>query len=699
MNDARGWRVAVMAVALAVALAAAGMGVFAAGQQTAGQASSPARAASADALLGAALHQEEVTGQLDAAIATYTKVLAAADATRAQKARAQFRIGACYERLGAAQGAEARRAYEAVVAAYGDQSDFAAQAKARLGAMGAAAGAPATTGTRIVWTNPDSLSSGRVSPDGRFMSLTDWSNGDLVTLDLATLQSRRITGNESDSWEFPQSSIVSPDCKQIAYAWYNTGDTYDLRVTTIDRPKPRTLLTEETEIEPLDWSPDGAQLLVSIRKSTTDSTIDLVLVNVADGSRQSLYAAARTASGAYSPDGRFIAYADSAGVAIYDVAARTSAPLIRHQAKHEVIGWTPDGKRVLFRSDRSGTTDAWLLDVADGKAQGEATLLRKPFEESTLGMTRAGRLYYQTGTWQNDALIAEMDMATGQVIAPPQPASRRWTGINDFPDWSPDGRFLAYLRGGRPDPTIVIRATDTGDEREIPFKATRTRLQHIRWTRDGAAILVPLLEKGKGYQLTRVDAQSGQLTPISPYPGYGIHTFDQSPDGKRIFLWGPGSPLGKQNALMVRDLASGQETTVIRRDNLGWFSVSPDGRTVAAFVWEKGEQTLFTVPAAGGPAHDLVRVATPEANGRVPPAWTPDGRYILFVKGARGRPQQNVQVWRIPAEGGEPLRTGLTVDELWSVRVHPDGRRVALGTAKLDSQIWVLENFLPPAKK
>ena len=55
---------------------------------------------SADALLGAAQYQEQIQGRLEAAISIYRKVLGAADATREQKARAQFRIGACYERLG-----------------------------------------------------------------------------------------------------------------------------------------------------------------------------------------------------------------------------------------------------------------------------------------------------------------------------------------------------------------------------------------------------------------------------------------------------------------------------------------------------------------------------------------------------------------------------------------------------------------------
>lgn len=112
-----------------VVVMAAGVWLAAANQQT--SATKPA-SQSADALLGAALHQEEVVGQLEAAIATYRQVLKASDATREQQARAQFRIGACYERLG---NAEARKAYEEVVRTYADQAGLAAQARSRLAAL------------------------------------------------------------------------------------------------------------------------------------------------------------------------------------------------------------------------------------------------------------------------------------------------------------------------------------------------------------------------------------------------------------------------------------------------------------------------------------------------------------------------------------------------------------------------------------
>ena len=67
----------------------------------------PQTAQTPEAMLGAALHRERVTGDLQAAIDGYRKVLAAKGASRSVAAQAQYHIGVCYERLG---NQEARQA-------------------------------------------------------------------------------------------------------------------------------------------------------------------------------------------------------------------------------------------------------------------------------------------------------------------------------------------------------------------------------------------------------------------------------------------------------------------------------------------------------------------------------------------------------------------------------------------------------------
>src|SRR5438128_11618389 len=82
-----------------------------------------------ESLLGAALHQEEVQGDLKGAISAYQKVLATPGVSRKTAAEALVRLGQCYEKLG---DAESRKAYERVLREYSDQRQASAEARTRL---------------------------------------------------------------------------------------------------------------------------------------------------------------------------------------------------------------------------------------------------------------------------------------------------------------------------------------------------------------------------------------------------------------------------------------------------------------------------------------------------------------------------------------------------------------------------------------
>src|SRR5438105_11073154 len=73
---------------------------------------------------------DESNQNLTEAIKLYGQVVSQANEQRALAARAQFRIGILYERLG--RKAEAQRAFQTVVKLYGDQSDVAGRARAKL---------------------------------------------------------------------------------------------------------------------------------------------------------------------------------------------------------------------------------------------------------------------------------------------------------------------------------------------------------------------------------------------------------------------------------------------------------------------------------------------------------------------------------------------------------------------------------------
>jgi len=131
--------------------------------------------------------------------------------------------------------------------------------------------------------------------------------------------------------------------------------------------------------------------------------------------------------------------------------------------------------------------------------------------------------------------------------------------------------------------------------------------------------------------------------------------------------------------------------------------VSPDGRQLLIATGDGKSQVLFVMPAAGGEARELVRVDEKEVPFWGSPSWTPDGRFVAFLKGVKGEAQipykaRQWQLWRVAAEGGEPQSLGLNFagQLTGALRLHPDGRRVAIDDIKVNLEVWVMENFLPP---
>ena len=152
-----------------------------------------------EALLGAAIHQQEAEGNLEAAIDGYKKFLAQYGSHRPLAAKAQFRLGVCYEKLGKP---EAREAYERVLREYADQREIAAEAHTRLAALGnskpaygRAAGEKAGVIIRELRLE-SSQEKHALSPDGNKIVYTK-RGGNLFVRDLVSGAEKQVTKVES----------------------------------------------------------------------------------------------------------------------------------------------------------------------------------------------------------------------------------------------------------------------------------------------------------------------------------------------------------------------------------------------------------------------------------------------------------------------------------------------------------------------
>jgi len=678
-----------------------------------------------ESMLGAALHQEEVQGDLKGAIVAYQKVVAAQGVSRKIAAEALVRMGQCYEKLG---DSDSRTAYERVLRDYADQKEAVAVARTRLGSS-ESAGRQAGMAARQVWTaSAKSSIYGTVSPDGRFIPYVNWvERGDLFVHDLATGADRRLT-NTANADQFAEGSAFSRDSKQLAYAWLNGKDRYELRIIGLQGagiPQSRRLFDNEdvNYVSPDDWSPDGKWLAVQLHRKDRSTQIGLVAIQ--DGTLRVLKSVGwRGATRLFfSPDGKYLAFdlpasdaTEQRDVFVLTIDGSREIPVVAHPSQDVLLGWSPDGKRLLFASDRSGSTGLWSLAFADGRPQGAPELLKPEIgRHEFMGVTTSGALY--SALWNSgggpEIRVASIDFTAGKFLSTPVAPIQTFVGTNQFPDWSPDGKYLAYasLRGSVGSRYFVlgIRSVETGQVRELTPSPGFFLLQSLLWALDGRSLLVGGRDDKGRDGIFRVDAQTGQTTVVVPGSrnDVGPHFLACSPDGKKLY-YRSHIPGKQEYAVVERDLASGEERELIRKAFFGAFRLSPDGRYIAAGVTDASAKSaaVVLITLAVGEPRELWRVESPTDltgfTGQLVAVagWTPDSRSVLLGKSSPAGGQR--ETWLVSLDGERrKLDLDLEITKTFGqLRIHPDGRQVAFEVSgpRKPPEIWVLENFLPALK-
>ncbi|MDT7605270.1 MAG: hypothetical protein QOF61_3267, partial [Acidobacteriota bacterium] len=268
----------------------------------------------------------------------------------------------------------------------------------------------------------------------------------------------------------------------------------------------------------------------------------------------------------------------------------------------------------------------------------------------------------------------------------PFPAART-VPLTSFPDeevnpaLSPDGRLVAYSwKGGTTDRmNIYVQQVDAG----TPLRLTTAlaREGSPTWSPDGryiAFVRNSLDASTDGiYLIPALGGHERQLAHIS------CVSLDWSPDGRSL-------------AYAARDHA--QETygvSVLTVDSLdvrrltsppaGTFGdihpvFSPDGQTLAFIRYTDDVAELFIMPAGGGEARQLT-FDNRRIDGLV---WTPDSRELVFSSNRSG----GYNLWRMPAQGGEPVRVEGVGQDAHEPSVARTGGRLAYSQQSVDTNIW-----------
>jgi len=558
-----------------------------------------------------------------------------------------------------------------------------------------------------------------VSADGSYLTYIDWAGtNDVMVREVATGEVERLTYDGVDEpYETADDARISPDGRQVAYGWYseqNAAYNYmELRLIRRGERTPRLLYRSVDcgALEPSSWSPDGEEVFFFC--FGMDGAQRLMSVAVEDGTVRVVkdFGSLRVTQAVVATEGRYAAYAvpvDQQGqnrdIFVADLESGTTTPLVRHPADDYLLGWSPDGRYVLFASDRSGILGAWLQPVEDGQPSGDPWMVKADlWRAERIGFTSDGRCFFGISLDSRKVYIASLDPVTGRVLAQPTPVSGDRLARESQPRWSPDGRYLAYVSaggGGSGDRVIEIRDLNTGEHRELTPNLEAMHGPGLIWYPDGRSLLVAG-EDQDGEALFEVDVATGdthaRFRPHGPgAPSLGAF-IDWSPDGERVYFRSAGV-----DSIIALDARANETTVLFDRGVNCCPDLSPNGSQIAFAGKDAGSPALMLIPHGGGEPRTIFRfegedsIPGPEVVQGI--TWLRNGRNLVYFRDDNTGTRSGF--WQTSVDGGEPQPIGFLIDgsrprNIRNLRMHPDGQRITFEMAESQSEIWVMENFLP----
>jgi Tol biopolymer transport system component len=250
------------------------------------------------------------------------------------------------------------------------------------------------------------------------------------------------------------------------------------------------------------------------------------------------------------------------------VAAGAPVPLIHSTRSDSSPQYSPDGKRIVFESFRSGGHRTWISDVDGSNA----------------------------------------------VELLPQASAESGTA-----SWSPDGQRVAFEFG--PDRGVdiyVIRVT--GGK---PTRLTNDPADDVSptWSRDGKWVYFGSQRTGR-YETWKVSAEGGEAVCVTSHGG---ETAVESLDGKSLYYTKSYS----SSAFWKMPLSGGEENQVVPSVAPRAFSVVKDG---IYFMPESAVDRKFPIQFLSFSSATVKTVASMSAPPSEGLSVSPDGRFLLFTQ-------------------------------------------------------------------
>jgi tricorn protease len=298
---------------------------------------------------------------------------------------------------------------------------------------------------------------------------------------------------------------------------------------------------------------------------------------------------------AFSPDGKWLAFTGlyDGNADVFVMPAMGGAPkrLTWHPGADLVVGWTPDGKRVVFQSGREAYADFSRIYTIPAEGGVPEALPMWRGEEGSFSPDAARFAYVPNMKWQD--------------------AWKRY-------------------RGGQTTPIYIVRLSDLALEK-LPRENSND--SSPAWF--GETIYF-LSDRNGAVTLFAYDTKIKKVKQVVENKGFDLKSVSAGPDALvyeqfgGLFIFEPKSGGLKRVEVRVSgDLTATRAHWEKVADKIQNAQISPTGQR--ALFEARGE--ILTAPAEKGDIRNLTR--TPGVEER-DPAWSPDGKWIAYFSDESG---------------------------------------------------------------
>jgi tricorn protease len=411
-----------------------------------------------------------------------------------------------------------------------------------------------------------------------------------------------------------------------------------------------------------------------------------------------------------SPHGGEIAFSYMGDIWTVPAEGGVATRLTVHEAYEDAPRWSPDGGSIAFTSDRDGNDDLYVVDAAGGVPT--KLTCHSAWDNLECWRRDGGALLF---TSSRDTLESELYEVSIDGGLPRRIIKDR--AMNAA--LSPDGRWIAYVRGrtpwwrkhyhgsasrdiwiraytGGPSFLIVGGPTDddrpmwSADGRSLYFMSERADSVMNIWT---VQLSLPAPGEGGDPHAARPPVE------VTHHTHDGVQAAAISDDGTLIAyewdagLWKLALPDGEPEEVVVEapsDLKWNAEFRRTLSGDASDFALSPDEKEIAIVV--RGE--VYVCEFEDGEAGEAMRITETAAREK-DVAWMPDGETLLFASDREG----SYDIYSVrSAEEDEPRLcdalkrefTRLTAgpEDEFSPEPSPDGEAVAYLVG--DRYLWTM---------